>query len=63
MATPKKTAAAPYLSPAAMDLGMGDELKQQMAQAEEERKRKLMQQQMGMSGMRPGTLALFGVGG
>lgn len=37
----------PMMSPAAMDLGMGDQLKAEMDQAEIERKKKLMREANG----------------
>lgn len=57
--------ASNMISPAVMDLGMGDSLKRQMADNEEERKKKLLRQAQEMqkqSGMSPATQMLFGMG-
>lgn len=48
------------LSPAATDLGLGDQLKSQLEAQEEERKKKLMQRQAGLN---PGTMSLYGMSG
>ncbi len=50
------------LSPAASDLGLGDQLKQQLDDEEEQRKKKLLQQASGMSSLGLGTMSLFGQG-
>ena len=64
-------AASPYsdknkaLSPAAQDLGLGDMLKQQMDDMNDERKKKLLQGQQGYGlgqALSPATLSLFGGG-
>ena len=49
------------VSPAALDLGLGDSLRQQLAQQEEERKKKLLQQAQGIQNFAPGTASLFGL--
>lgn len=51
------------LSPAAMDLGLGDQLKQQLDDQEIERKKKLAQAAQGGAGLGPATMSLFGFGG
>lgn len=51
------------LSPASQSLGLGDQLKQQLDDAEEERKKKLLQQAQQMTQARnlgPATQQLFG---
>ena len=52
------------LSPAVADLGLGDALKQQLDDAELERKKKLLQQAnavgRGLSPLGPATQTLFG---
>lgn len=49
------------LSPGAQDLGLGDQLKQQLDDAEEERRKKLMQQANQLQGgpLMMGTQTLF----
>lgn len=51
----------PSISPAAADLGMGDQVKQQLALQEEEKKKKMLMQANNMQSIGPGTMALFGV--
>ena len=51
------------LSPAASDLGLGDQLKQQLDDEEEARKKKMLQQASGLTGLGMGTMSLFGQGG
>ncbi len=56
------------LSPAAADLGLGDQLKTQLEDAEEERKKKLLAQQRAAQmqhagGLNPGTMSLYGQAG
>ena len=49
------------LTQSAVDLGMGDQVKQQLQLQEEERKKKLMMQSNNMTNIGPGTMALFGI--
>lgn len=55
------------MSPAAQDLGLGDQLRQQLSDAEEERKKKMLLQaqsaQRAASPLGPATQTLFGQGG
>lgn len=55
------------LSPASADLGLGAQLKSQLDTAEEERKKKLLQQaqalQRSQQTFGPATQQLFGMGG
>jgi len=59
---------AALLSPAAVDLGLGADLRQQLADEEEQRKKKLLQQaqamQRGSNPLGPATNTLYaGAGG
>lgn len=58
---------AGLLSPAAVDLGLGADLRQQLADEEEERKKKLLRQaqamQRGTPALGPGTMSLYGQAG
>lgn len=47
------------LSPAAMDLGLGGDLRQQLEESEEQKKKKLLRQAQAMGGLSPATQALF----
>jgi len=64
MRSSKNTA---LLSPATVDLGLGADLRQQLADEEEERKKKLLRQaqamQRGSSPLGPGTMSLYGQAG
>jgi hypothetical protein len=51
------------LSPAGTDLGLGDQVKQQLEDSEDERKKKLMQQAKQSSATGPATMQLFGTPG
>lgn len=47
------------VSPGVSDLGYGDMLKQQVDDADEERKKKLLQSRAGSNPLGPATLSLF----
>ena len=58
---------SPILSPAAAALGMGDQLKAQLADSQDERKKKLLAQQRAQAQLSgslygPATQSLFGGG-